>query len=154
MSGRAALALASALVLGACVQVRLLTYPAEFVWLGEKDVQGVMHRMAERMIRLDTLVAAPADAEPLAAERRRRAVDAELRGIEELAATLAVGAVGIGEQGLPRTNHLLIDEHIDDFLGDVARARRFVAEEPPNYYAAGRLGGSCSACHRWRADTT
>ena len=146
-----ALTLAVALLPLACVQVRLLTYPSEFVWLGDEDVRGVMHVMAARMARLEGLLGDGGGEAGVDETRRRGDVDAELGALEELAAAIAAGAaIESGERALPRTNHLLIDEHIDEFVADIARARRFVAEEPPNYYPAGQLSGSCNACHRRR----
>lgn len=145
-------ALSASLALGACMQIRLLTYPAEFVWLGEEDVQGVMHAMADGMGRLDALIAPDGDSANDDPERNRRRIDEELRTLEELATVLSAGSTSAWEDGRSRTNHLLIDEHIDDFVGDIERARRFVAEEPPNYYPAGQLVGSCNGCHRRRGD--
>jgi hypothetical protein len=48
------------------------------------------------------------------------------------------------------TNHLVIDEHIDDFKIDVSNAIRDARANPPNYYALGRLTGSCVGCHKYR----
>jgi hypothetical protein len=49
-----------------------------------------------------------------------------------------------------QTSHLLIDEHIDDFKSDVRLALREASSDPPNYYALGRLSGSCTGCHQYR----
>jgi|GEM_PF-1674796 len=155
-TGRALALLLPVLLLGACEQIRLLTYPADFVWLDERGVHDIMYRMADSMIRLDELIGQDGESAQLDAderERQRTAVDEELSALDEIATALAAGVSTEADgKSLPRTNHLLIDEHIDDFIDDVARARRFVAEQPPNYYAAGRLGGSCTGCHRWRGD--
>jgi len=48
------------------------------------------------------------------------------------------------------TNHLVIDEHIDQFKNDVQAAIFNARSDPPNYFALGRLSGSCSGCHRYR----
>ncbi len=48
------------------------------------------------------------------------------------------------------TNHLIIDEHVDDFKSDVNAAIRNARADPPNYFAAGRLVGSCIGCHKHR----
>ena len=48
------------------------------------------------------------------------------------------------------TNHLVIDDHIDQFKTDVDNAIRDARANPPNYYALGRLAGSCSGCHEFR----
>lgn len=49
--------------------------------------------------------------------------------------------------GTQKTNHLFIDENIDQFKYDIEAARKAIADKPPNYYLAGRLSGSCIACH-------
>ena len=48
------------------------------------------------------------------------------------------------------TNHLVIDEHIDQFKSDVNTAIYNARANPPNYFALGRLSGSCTGCHRYR----
>ena len=48
------------------------------------------------------------------------------------------------------TNHLVIDEHIDQFKIDVNLAIRDARASPPNYFALGRLAGSCTGCHEYR----
>ena len=49
-----------------------------------------------------------------------------------------------------RTNHLVIDDHIDQFRSDVNDAIRDARANPPNYFALGRLSGSCVGCHKYR----
>ena len=48
------------------------------------------------------------------------------------------------------TNHLVLDEHIDDFKIDVNAAIRDVRADPPNYFTIGQLTGSCIGCHKFR----
>lgn len=48
------------------------------------------------------------------------------------------------------TNHLVIDDHIEQFKRDVSAAIRNARADPPNYFALGRLSGSCVACHQYR----
>lgn len=139
---------ATALTLAACVEIRGLTYPADFVYLDDETVRGTMHLLAASAGRIDALIA-----EGLAADDPARvaAIDAELARMQEAAGALGVGASLELEDGeRPRTNHLLIDEHVDEFLDDVARARRFAAADPPNLYPAGEIVGSCNGCHRYR----
>jgi hypothetical protein len=52
--------------------------------------------------------------------------------------------------GSVETNHLLIDDRIDQFKSDVDIALRDTSADPPNYYSLGRLYGSCVACHQYR----
>lgn len=48
------------------------------------------------------------------------------------------------------TNHLVIDSHIDEFKSDINRAVFNARSNPPNYFALGRLSGSCTGCHKYR----
>jgi hypothetical protein len=52
--------------------------------------------------------------------------------------------------GSVETNHLIIDEHIDQFKSDVNVALRNARSDPPNYFPLGKLAGSCDACHQYR----
>ena len=48
------------------------------------------------------------------------------------------------------TNHLVIDDHMDQFRSDVYAAIRGAKANPPNYFVAGQISGSCIACHKYR----
>jgi hypothetical protein len=48
----------------------------------------------------------------------------------------------------PRTtNHPLLREHLGDFQNDVVQARRAIEVDPPSYFLAGVVSGSCLSCH-------
>lgn len=144
----------SLLFLAGCMQIRLLTYPSEFIWLDEKDVNGTMHVMATRMKNLQSMVennSLTLDA----SQRKSNHLDIlnELTMLEELAISVSPKTSGVflaDDQEISATNHLLLDEHIDDFIGEVMRARTFAENSPPNYYGIGQLVGNCNACHRQR----
>ena len=65
-----------------------------------------------------------------------------LNSIDETVDSLGAGNV--------RTNHLLIDDHVDEFKTEVTVALRDARSDPPNYFALGRLSGGCVACHKYR----
>lgn len=142
--------IAAAFLASGCAQVRLLTYPAEFTYLDSDSVKGVMHEMAVSLGTLDNLVRqstqSPEDRD------NRPAILAQLQNIESMASSLSASTTDQGAEGQARpvTNHLLIDEHIDDFIGQIMRARLLAEAEPPNYYGVGQLTGNCNACHRLR----
>ena len=129
--------IAGSMLLTGCAEVRKLTYPPQFVYVDKERLQGSMHRMAAAMGRLDTLVAA----DSLGASAQTEIL-AQLDVIDEAAHELSGGKA--------LTNHLLLDEHMAQFNADVAKARLMARSSPPNYYYAGRLSGSCSACHQFR----
>lgn len=118
-----------------CTVIRKVTYPPDFTYLDTKQVRTTMGRFASGVARLDMLLTEPDDN----IAQRREAIIVELRKMEKLSESLGAG--------YQKTNHLLIDEHIDEFRADVRGARLAVEQEPPGYYLAGRLTGSCTACH-------
>jgi len=136
-----------ALLLSGCMQIRLLTYPPSFTWIGEEDVQTTMHAMANNLRTLDTLVA-----EELNPGSNQESIVKVLSDIEYMMASLSVQTPNpdIHPEQLPATNHLLIDEHVDEFLESVYRAKIQAEGTPPNYFGVGKLTGSCSGCHRYR----
>jgi len=134
---------------GGCAEIRLFTYPSEFIYLDEQGVQDIMHEMASNVRRLNTLASAgpwqPGD------QSRLSAMDAQLADIAAMLGALGVGAgLEIAERDRPQTNHLLIDDHVDEFLADVERARLFLQADPPDLFPAGSIAASCDGCHRFR----
>lgn len=119
----------------ACAAIREVTYPSDFTYLDTKQVRTTMDRFASGVARLDMLLAESNDN----FARRREAIIVELRKMEKLSESLGAG--------YQKTNHLLLDEHIDEFRADVRGARLAAEQEPPSYYLVGRLTGSCTACH-------
>ena len=73
-------------------------------------------------------------------DRQQRILEL-LNEIEDLTAEFGSGVT---------TNHLVIDDHIDDFKADVHTAIRNARANPPNYFALGQLTGSCIGCHKYR----
>ncbi len=114
---------------------REVTYAPSLSYLSsKKDVQPAMQRMAVAIVKIHETLAEP---EMGAGERAR--VFAWLNEVETAAQSLE-------RPGL--TNHQKLNEHLDEFLQDVADAKRAVNAEPPNYYRVGNLSGSCMYCHR------
>jgi len=137
----------TALLLSACVQLRLLTYPSNFTWIDKEDVQSNMHIMAYSLHNVDVLVSN----EDVYGSNQAAIVE-ELSNIEYQAALLSARTPGFANDSeqLPATNHLLIDEHMEEFLQRVYNAMVQAEANPPSYFGAGQLTGSCSACHRYR----
>ena len=129
--------LVSNLVAG-CAQIRKVTYPSDFVYLDHTLVQTTMLRISLAMRSVDeTLMRG----DPLSNADQQR-IKQRLSTIDELSDRLATGSL--------ETNHLVIDEHIDDFKREVRNAIRTANASPPNFYAAGRLSANCNGCHRYR----
>ncbi len=136
----AGVVLVCSLVAGGCASLRLGTYPRDFVYLTEGELSGAMHELAAHMGALSNLLddlAAGADAESVA-----DVMVTEVDSMRKVTDRLGVGS--------PGTNHLLLDAHLSEFVDDLEDARRTLNATPPRFYQAGRLVGSCSACHRFR----
>jgi len=143
----------SGFVLAGCAQIRLLTYPKEFNWIDPADVKSVMHAMALSINRLHVLATPQStEAGSDSSIELQSSILEELTLLDELATSVSNGRNDMLHDELsgPATNHLLIDEHIDEFISRIQRARWLAEAEPPNYYAVGQLTGNCNACHRMR----
>ena len=127
----------SILVTG-CAQVRKLTYPRDFVYLDHSLVQTSMLRLSLAIRGVDEIMMR---GEPLSQANQQR-VKKLLSAIDEVTDSLGPGN--------RITNHLLIDERIDEFKREVRKAIRTANSTPPDFYAAGRLSANCVGCHRYR----
>lgn len=127
----------SILVLGACTEIRQITYPDSITYIDSRQMKSVMHEMAGNIALLDALVAKDSLQEIDQAQ--------VLTLLDNLdAISLRLGASGAV------TNHSAIDEHLPSFREAIARARLMASASPPNYYPIGRVSGACSACHQFR----
>ena len=129
--------LACSLVIG-CAEIRRVTYPSDFVYLDRKQVRSQMASMSLYMREIDEILA---DNFAVNSEQQAQIIKL-LNRIDVSVERLGAGNV--------QTSHLLIDEHIDEFRADLRLAMRDASSDPPNYYALGRLAGSCTACHQYR----
>ncbi len=125
-------------LLAACAQIRKATYPSDFVYLEQKQVRSQMALLSLYLRQIDQILL---DGSTVSSEQQQRIL-AILSKIETSATTLGAGNV--------RTNHLVIDDHIDQFRTDVYTAIHNASADPPNYFALGRLSGSCVSCHKLR----
>jgi uncharacterized protein YceK len=125
-------------LLSSCAEVRKLTYPGDITYIDRSKVTGAMRQMSDSVTRLESIIGAA----PQSGNVDQQAVVRELTTLEKLASSLQV------KKGY--SNQKVIDEHIDNFLENVSVAREAAEHSPPNYYLAGRIAGSCAACHRIR----
>ena len=125
-------------LLAGCAQIRKVTYPDDFVYLEQKQVTNKMVLMSSYMRRIDEILAE----NTTVSSAQQEQIIKILSSIDETVDSLGAGNV--------RTNHLLIDEHIDEFKTEVSVALRDARSDPPNYFALGRLSGGCVACHKYR----
>jgi len=136
-----------------CAKIRLITYPDNFVWVDQQVVRGTMQTMYQSMQRLDFLLENEIQSEDTAfLDQRQDEVVRELQTLEVLASNTVAGISSRTnvDSDKPVTNHLLIDEHMDDFINRISQARLRAEAEPPRYFKVGELVGECNACHRQR----
>ena len=121
-----------------CAQIRKATYPKDFVYLEQTKISSKMALMSFYMRQIDEILL---DDSAISSEQQRKIVS--------IVSKIDANANSLGADGV-RTNHLVIDDHIGQFKTDVTIALRDASSSPPNYFALGRLSGSCLACHQYR----
>lgn len=128
--------LSGALFIAGCSGVRVDTYPPDFTYLPRDEIRDTMTRMSVEIWRINDIL----DRNETVASYQREEIIEALRALERSSEKLGAG--------WRLTNHALIDENIDGFRDSVVDARLAVEREPANYYLAGKLSGSCLACHK------
>ena len=121
-----------------CAQIRKATYPTDFVYLEQTQIRSEMALLSFYMRQIDEILL---DDSTVSSEQQGQIVKI-LSKIDNSVDSLGAGNI--------RTNHLVLDDHIDQFKSDVTVALRDASSDPPNYFALGRLSGSCVACHKFR----
>ena len=131
------IALLCVTVVFGCAQIRKVTYPNDYVYLEQKQLRSKMALLSFYMRQIDEVLL---DYSIVSGDQQQRILYL-LNKIYDLTAELGGGVT---------TNHLVIDDHIDQFKIDVNIAIRDARTNPPNYFALGRLAGSCAGCHQYR----
>ena len=126
------------ILVSGCAQNRKVTYPGDFVYLEREQITSEMAQLSNYMSQIDEILA---DDSTISSEQQARIANI-LSLIDASADSLGAGNV--------ETNHLIIDDHIDQFKTDVNVALRNARADPPNYSPLGKLAGSCAACHQYR----
>jgi hypothetical protein len=120
-----------------CAQIRKVTYPNDYVYLEQKQLRSKMALLSFYMRQLDEVLL---DYSIVGDDQQQRILYL-LNKVDDLTAEFGSGVT---------TNHLVIDDHIGEFKIDVNTAIRGARANPPNYFALGRLAGSCTSCHKYR----
>ena len=121
-----------------CAQDQKATYPDNYVYLDQKQVTTEMAQLSNYMRQIDEILN---DDSTISSEQQAQ-ITRILASIDASTDSLGAGSV--------ETNHLIIDDHIDQFKADVNLALRNARADPPNYFPLGKLAGSCVACHQYR----
>jgi len=133
------IALLCAGLMSGCDQIRKVTYPKDYVYLEKKQVSSKMALLNYYMIKIDEILL---EDSTINSDQQARIVDI-LMSMGDTVDSLETG-------GDARTSHLVIDDNIGQFRSDLNLALNNVRSDPPNYFALGRLRGSCAACHQYR----
>jgi hypothetical protein len=131
------IALLCVAVVFGCAQIRKVTYPNDYVYLEQKQLRSKMALLSFYMRQLDEVLL---DYSIVGDDQQQRILYL-LNKVNGLTAEFGGGIT---------TNHLAIDDHIEEFKIDVNTAIRGARANPPNYLALGRLAGSCTSCHKYR----
>lgn len=132
------ISLVGAGLLAGCAQIRKATYPSDFVYLEQNQIRSEMALLSLYMRQIDEILL---DDSTVSSEQQEQIIKI-LSKIDNSVNSLGAGNI--------RTNHLVLDDHLDQFKSDVTVALRDASSDPPNYFALGRLSGSCVACHQHR----
>lgn len=115
---------------------RATTFPPDLSYLPPARIRTVMWVLAGEIQHLEQLLNQPERSAP---PNRQSEVSKTLERMQVAMRTL-------DEPG--RTNqHPLLNENFERFLDRLERAKRSVDREPPNYFYASTIAGSCSFCH-------
>lgn len=126
-----------AVLAAGCADIRKVTYPAEFKYIEQSEVRSTMSELGKRIWEMDEILSDP---EKAVAQRSR---------VIDLLAEMQSFADTLDPHGKP-TNHLLIDQHMPNFIESVELARLAVEMDPPSFYRAGQVSGNCMSCHKHR----
>lgn len=103
---------------------------------GVADLHEAMWQMARAVERVNVIFRRT-DAPLTRAEQRE--IVSLLEEMEDVAARLAMDDA--------RNLHPVLGENIDLFRMDLAASRKNASANPPNFFMAGTIAGSCAHCH-------
>jgi hypothetical protein len=120
----------------ACEQFRVTTFPPDLSYLPPVQVRTAMWVIAAELQYLEERLDLPA------------ASDQEFRKSEILKSLgrMRVAADSLDEPGRA-SQHSILNENLERFVHRIERAKRAVDRDPPNYFPASTIAGSCYLCH-------
>lgn len=140
------LCLIAGLLVSACAELRILTYPVDFTWIGKEHLKTAMHGMANSVSNINS--ALTTDIEP---DSQQDLILEELDNIDLYAQSLSGETEwSSSDRNRLKSNHPLLADNLDRFIEIVGKARLQAQSVPANYYGVGKITGGCSSCHRLR----
>jgi hypothetical protein len=124
---------------GGMQRLRTAQYPPDFHYITGKEIRTKMGELAVQVVALDAMLSRDGGARP-----------ADRDTVLEILTTMRTLA-GQLVRGGAHSSHPRLDRDAPRLRADIDRA---IAElrmsEPPSYYQAGRVVGSCTYCHATR----
>lgn len=115
--------------------VRKVTYPPDFRYIPNKQVDSAMWQMAAAVRELDATLRNEALGEPAKQQRVLALLDRMQATSDRL------------DSGARDTNHPLLDHKVPRLSADIQAARIAASDTPPRYVLAGSVSGACIYCH-------
>ncbi len=116
--------------------IRKVTYPPDFKYVSGQELRSYMSQLAFQLQQLDLSLAESNTVQPA---RQQEVIDI-LGRIETIGEKLQAGEAG--------SNHPFLQDYMGNFVNDISHARIAASLNPPIYYLAGRVTGSCTNCHK------
>ena len=116
--------------------VRATSMAPDLKYLPPEEIRTSMWVLAAETQHLETLLADPTAYEG-------PALRTLVRGALE---RMRIAATTLDQPGRT-TQHPVINQNLENFVGRLERARRAVDRDPPSYFLASSIAGSCFVCH-------
>ena len=111
------------------------TDPPSFNYIDDSELQAAMWQLAAGVATLETTLSP----EKVVTEQDRLTVIETLDSMDAAIASL-------GPEGWP-SNHPRLTRNASRFREQLAIAKRAAQLNPPSFYLAGNISGTCMACH-------
>lgn len=116
--------------------IRATSFPPDLSYIPPERIKASMWVLAAEIQHLEGLLDQPRGPS-------RPTLRLEVRDSLE---RMRVAAMRLDQSG--RTSqHPVLDDHIGPFIDRLERAKRSVDRDPPNYFPASTIAGSCFLCH-------
>ena len=116
--------------------VRVSPLPPDLEYLPPAQVRSSMWVLAAEVNHIEQLLTSPADRDR---GTQREAIRGSLERMKIAARTL--------DQPGRSSQHPVVNQHLGNFVERIERAKRALDRDPPNYYPASTITGSCFLCH-------
>jgi hypothetical protein len=114
-------------------EARKHTYPPEFQYIEKQQIRSTMTEMAAAVRELNGVL-------------RSHAGEIDRARVIELLELIKSSSSHVEVSGV-KSNHPELAAHLGEFRQDVSSAIANVTANPPNYFLAGSIVGSCFYCH-------